>query len=186
VQPLITSNSVTITGQPYGNGLWTMDSSTALAGYEAWRAFSSITSDSFATASQTYSPASRGNYTGIVTSTLANGTNIRGEWIQIDLPEAIVLKSYSLRGRPEITWHRTRMPRDFVMLGSNTGATTWNVLDTRANTTFTSAAEVFPTTQNSVRYSRYRLSVQSVSNLGATSAASDMFNMQMFLLNGLN
>ena len=183
VQSLVTSNFPSISNQPYGNGQWTISASTAYNNgttmeFDGWRAFNNLT-DSWASG-ETYLGGSSGTYgpSGTASSTLANGTTARGEWIQIRLPEAIVLESYSLQGTP--IFFATRMPRDFVLLGSNTG-TSWNVVDTRTGTTFTTATRSF-STPVAPAYSLYRLSVQSISNPGATTVSSEVVQIMTFFL----
>ena len=85
-------------------------------------AFNANLGEFWASAPQ-YSPIapSNGNYIGNYSTTLVNGTTLRGEWLQIDLPEVILLQAYSLQGRQDSNLFASRMPRDFVLLGSIDG-----------------------------------------------------------------
>ena len=73
-----------------------------------------------------------GNYVGIGTAydTVVSSENVAGEWIQIKLSAAIILKSFSLRNRNQDT---NRYPRIFTVGGSNDG-NTWNKIVTTALT----------------------------------------------------
>jgi hypothetical protein len=174
-QGLLTSNTPTITGQPYGNGLWNMSASSVYTDYPAFRAFNLNPGD-FWSSGDFYS---NGTYTGTATMPLANGTGVRGEWIQIVLPEDAMVTAYSLQGRQESGLWQGRMPRDFVLLGSRTGAT-WNVIDTRTGVTFTWASSYFTSAAVPVPYSRYRLVAQTVGTLGASF--NTQIDMATFIL----
>ena len=75
---------------------------------------------------------SDGNYTrSPATTTIIDGVSYAGEWLQIQLPQAIVLHKYSLLGR----WNEiTRSPKLFYLAGSNDNST-WTMLDTQTNIT---------------------------------------------------
>jgi hypothetical protein len=75
-----------------------------------------------------YATDGSGRYTG-ASSTLLDGESYAGEWLQVQLPAAITLSSYSLN-----TWYNARGPRAFKLLGSADGAA-WVTLDTRAGIT---------------------------------------------------
>jgi hypothetical protein len=66
-------------------------------------------------------------YGGTQTTTVG-GTAYPGEWIQIQLPEAMALDSYSMYGRNLFTY---RMPYNWVVAGSNNG-TTWTQVTSKS------------------------------------------------------
>jgi hypothetical protein len=94
----------------------------------AWMAFDFNTNNTVWTPSaQTFSS---GSYTGS-TSTIIDGVGYLGDWLQIQLPNSIFLKSYKLIGR----WNDiARSPKLFYIAGSTNG-TTWTMLDIRSNIT---------------------------------------------------
>ena len=75
-----------------------------------------------------------GVYTG-TTSTNVGGTNILGEWQQIQLPYILYLTTYSVNGNlgGGGSWN-PYVPKSFYLCGSNDGAT-WSRVDNRANIT---------------------------------------------------
>lgn len=168
VQALATANSISVTTLAFpNNGNWVFSaSSSAPGGWEPFRAFNGLTGDDFWSSNGGYATGS-GNQTGaVVTTALASGGTVTGQWVQIQLPNAIQVASYSLLGRANANIFESRSPRDFVLLGSNTGAS-WTALDTRTNindwTTAAKAFTVTPATSNTYLY--YRLAVQAIGNL---------------------
>ena len=74
-----------------------------------------------------YNGYTNGIYSGSSTTTLANGTQLRGAWLQLQMPAAIVLQHYVLyAGSTDMR----RGPRQFVVSGSNDGAA-WSVVDSQ-------------------------------------------------------
>jgi hypothetical protein len=59
-------------------------------------------------------------------STLAEGTNYNGSWIQLHLPYQLELTQVGITGRGGFT---ERAPKDVVMVGSNDNGTTFEVID---------------------------------------------------------
>jgi len=75
-----------------------------------------------------------GIYTGS-TSTNVGGTNVFGEWIQIQLPYMLYLTTYSVNGNlgGGGSWN-PYVPKSFYLCGSNDG-TTWSRVDNRTGIT---------------------------------------------------
>ena len=75
-----------------------------------------------------------GVYTG-TTSTNVSGTNILGEWQQIQLPYTLYVTTYSENGNTGGggSWN-PYVPKSFYLCGSNDG-TNWSRVDNRANIT---------------------------------------------------
>jgi hypothetical protein len=91
-------------------------------------------------------------YTNIVTNTI---NNYKGEWVQIQLPDAIILPSYELSG-PVNESIRKSMPKDFILVASNDGSS-WFLLDDHTNLTWSvGVAKIFTITNNNA-YSYYRI-----------------------------
>jgi hypothetical protein len=68
-----------------------------------------------------------GIYSGTVSTTTIDGSTFSGEWIQLELPYNILLKSTSLYHRynqATPTWELKRLPQQGAILGSN-GNDTW-------------------------------------------------------------
>ena len=75
-----------------------------------------------------------GIYTGSV-STNVGGSNILGEWMQIQLPYTLYVTTYSINGNlgGGGSWN-AYVPRSFYLCGSNDGAT-WSRVDNRSGLT---------------------------------------------------
>jgi hypothetical protein len=59
-----------------------------------------------------------GNYTGSIITTV-DGNPVNGEWIQIQIPNAITLKEFMII--PRYAFEFSRSPQDFIVAGSNNG-----------------------------------------------------------------
>jgi hypothetical protein len=118
-----------------------------------------------------YNP-SGGGYVGAVTTTYNTSISILGEWIQIQLPSAINIYSYSILGRTGLT---LRSPNTFVLLGSNNGST-WTLVDSETNITAWSDGVFNTFTPNSsTSYSYYRLVINK--NSGGTNIDITTWNL---------
>ena len=68
------------------------------------------------------------NLTTTATTTLANGTSVRGEWIQIKLPERIQLHDMRLGSQYSAEHAPYRLPYEGYILGSSGNATDWEIV----------------------------------------------------------
>jgi hypothetical protein len=100
---------------------------------------------------------STGAYTGIVT-TMVSGVAYSGEWLQLQIPLAIVLKYYFI-----YVHEATRWPKNFILAGSNNG-TTWELIDNQSNTTVfhTTTGCMFNLRNNTKSFSYYRIIVLGI------------------------
>lgn len=70
-----------------------------------------------------------GKYTGNKQTILANNSTIKGEWIEVEIPETVVVKKYEmLPGKRDGTNELTPFPKDFYVLGAN-DTNKWEILD---------------------------------------------------------
>jgi hypothetical protein len=92
----------------------------------AWRAFDNNTGTYWETTGNMYTGTPGTVYGGTQTTTVG-GTAYPGEWIQIQMPEAMALDSYSMYGRNLFTY---RMPYNWIVAGSNNG-TTWTQVNSQ-------------------------------------------------------
>jgi alpha-tubulin suppressor-like RCC1 family protein len=130
---VMTSNSTVITGAAYGNGTYVASASyswygTALWG-SAWGAFASRIQLAPATngwllGGAYYSATYPYGYTGATAATIAGGTSYSGEWLQLQLPVAIVLSKFTMISSFSNTNYT---PGSFYVFGSNNG-TSWTLL----------------------------------------------------------
>ena len=114
--PIAMTQDITIvSGNTYGNGNYIASaSSNAGAGLLPWHTFDD-TDNSWRSGSV---------YPNPTTSTITNTGPILGEWIQLQLPMEIKLKSFLIT--PNINF--TPIPVKVKLLGSNNSADTWNIL----------------------------------------------------------
>lgn len=127
----LTSNTTTITNRSFGNGVYTASASSTFSGVEdAFSAFDEDASSQWTVS--LYTLYSNGNYVGSQSTTVSNVT-IGGEWIQLQLPFPIRLRSYIFKTHDVDSY---RMPRSWVIAGSTDG-TTWTLLDSRSDQTLT-------------------------------------------------
>jgi hypothetical protein len=172
----LTGPSTPISGQAYGNGTYIASASSALVGtnQEAFRAFNKATpptnSDwigggTFNNGVGPYNlstglyPTSSGFFTSI------SGTDRYGEWLQLQLPAAIVLTSYSIQSAnyTEGAYYR-RNPYSWYIAGSNDGST-WTQLDIRSSQATTSFQQIigpFTPSTTPPAYNRFRIVITSI------------------------
>lgn len=153
----MTSASTAISGQTYGNGTYTVSTSTVYNGATpGWYTFTgSWGNNSWWSAQGVYNGSSPYAYGGSATTTVS-GSSVGGEWIQMQMPSAIVLTRYSITSPKNGTDWQSNMSKTWRLAGSNDG-TTWTSLDTRTQTWTGAAQTASFTISNSVAYSYYRL-----------------------------
>jgi len=118
-------------------------------------------------------------YSGSFTTTVS-GSSIAGEWLQLQLPTAIVLTSYSMYARFAWTF---RMPYQFVIAGSNDG-TTWATVNSQTGiNTWSAQTPITFTSTSTTSYSYFRLIVQAI--VGNGTSKQDV-NIGQWTLYGSN
>jgi hypothetical protein len=129
----LTSTSTVISGISYGNGTYTVTTSSNLGGREGFRAFDSsyfMPEGSFwrGWGSGIYSGGGYyNNTTGAYRAATTLG-GVTGEWIKIQLPSAIILRRYTIF--PRAIYSRERSPQSFTLIASNDNIN-WTILDQR-------------------------------------------------------
>ncbi|KAI8995146.1 hypothetical protein BC832DRAFT_596046 [Gaertneriomyces semiglobifer] len=123
---------------------YTANVSSNLNGTSAgWKAFSNSLeiNDSYWSAS-TYSGGEQNLYQGIV-QTSVDGTNIKGEYVELEMPEAIAITAFSFEARtPEMP----SFPKDYIICGSD-DRNTWTEIN--------SGKMTYTIYQNSTSVNRY-------------------------------
>jgi len=149
-----TNNTWSVNGLPYGNGSYIVTASTeAQAAYQAFNDRNGQ-DDAWHTNYPIYN-----NTTGIYTgSQTTEGYN--GEWLQIQLPEMIILKSTDVYSRA--LSHSQGWPQSLRIFGSTNG-TNWTQLYDNTNVNFTYPSEIKTYTfNNTIAYNYYRIAVNAV------------------------
>ena len=124
--------------------------------------------------------SSTGLYSGDKTTTTTDGTTYSGEWIQLELPYAILLKNthiYHRYSQASPTWELLRLPQQGAILGSNSGYE-WETIYTFSSLTHTGLQ---PTNIN-VDTTKYYKTIRLVTT--AISAGSDTLNIGQWRLFG--
>lgn len=170
----LTGYSTTVSGQAYGNGLYTVSASSS-QGSGAFNAFTTTTNANSGWNSANSGSSYHGGtglYTGTV-SAVIGGQSYPGDWLSISMPSAVYLGSYAIfprSGTCGATPGNTESPAQWVLAGSN-DCTTWAPIDSRSGVTYSSTTPgvnaSFSVTP-AAAYSCYMLSVQAI---GASSAA---------------
>jgi hypothetical protein len=125
----MTGNTTNISGQPFGNGTYIASASSEYGGSEvAFSAFDNNNNTIWTTSSS--APYNNRAYTGNV-YTLVSGTNHYGEWLQIQMPIAILPTMYAMRTRAQFS---DTCPYSWVLAGSINGST-WIYLDAQPSQT---------------------------------------------------
>jgi hypothetical protein len=177
------SNTFTLSGHGYGNGTYIYSSSVNENAYYAFdKDYGNIngwtgTTNIYDARTGVYSPE-----LGEVASSLGG---ISGEWVKIQLPEQIVLKSYKIHTRKGGTnTYKGYSPTQYVILGSNDGST-WDIVDDRRETNKVSdwtlntqgtavVPKQFTITSNVALYSRYAILVTVVGNSTETTGRGQL------------
>ena len=183
----LTSNYPEISGQQYGNGKYSVSSSSVNSGSIAFSASNAF--DLSANASFTWASSS-GRYTnGIYSSTTKTVTNqrdlISGEWLQIELPHAIKLNHIVLEIR---TLANPSPPKSFTLVGNNVTTNTWDIIIDVSDTLVYSGSDTIwsqteliniPTNSNTY-YKNYRIIVKSVLPYTTYQTYCDIGEFQLY------
>ena len=162
------SGAVALSGLLYGNGQYTVSASSEyVPGFPAVNAFNKYagidTDDAWLSSSGVYNSSSPYAATsGSITFTTPN-TTYTGSWLKIQLPTAIVLKSYALAPRG---MRGGSSPNTWV-IGGSTNGTAWTLLDSRSSESIwgISSYNTYTLASNSTAYAYYVMSIQNV-NVG--------------------
>jgi hypothetical protein len=158
--------TTTVSGQSYGNGTYITSSSSTdnTVGSDApWCAFNrntggAATSSIWNANGNFYSSTSPYPYNKSTpnTTSISGIGSVGGEWLQIQLPVAIILTSYTLQARGD-GYYFPQSPGQWYIVGSNNGST-WSNIQQIASTSWTASSQVNTfTVTNSTPYSYYRI-----------------------------
>lgn len=169
----LTAQSCTISGQAYGNGSYAVAASSnwngQFIGYGAFDGNVSADGSMWHTdAANTYTAGSYNGNKYIV-------SDYKGEWLKIQLPEAIVLTWYNLYPRPNYV----RNPKTWKVYGSNDDKS-WTELDYRQGITSNwagSTANRFNLATNTQAFMMYAIVVSEVTN---NEASCQICEWQLF------
>ena len=185
--------TTTISGQSYGNGIYTVStSSTYNAGIYPYNTFNiltdtiTITNNYWVTASNSYNN-STGSYSSMTNSTNINGTSTFGDWIQLQYSSGFIATGINL----VLYTPAYCSPATFFIVASNDGST-WTLLYNQS-TPITPATEikgpyVFSWT-NTTSYTYYRFIILTISTINTSgfktfNGSAAITNLVFFNNNG--
>jgi len=156
----LTTNTTTVSGAAYGNGTYVVTASSGAA--TAYRAFDDQTGfDQWWMDSGNYN-ASTGAYQGAFSTTTASGSNLAGEYLQVQMPSSVVPLSYSITPRQESYYLERRNVTKWWLVGSSNGSA-WDILDSQETEWTSTAAKTFNLATNTA-YSYFRIVCGRVGN----------------------
>ena len=159
----MTSDTTTFTGLDYGNGNYIANASYVYqtnANYAAWKAFDNMINTSWKGEQNAYDST-----TGLYSSITAAATaGIAGDWLQIKLPESIMLKSYIVTP----TSDGSSLPLSWRFHGSTNGSS-WVELDAQTDFNWTEVVATEFSVVPSIPYSYYRLTIEKLNPDGNTA-----------------
>ena len=164
----MTAASTTFTGTSILDGVYTATQSAGNT--EAYLAFDNNTSTFWGEPTNVYSGAS-GTYSGGTSTNVKNLTTntitaYSGEWLQLQVPNAVSLNSFTLMGRQDQSLFIWRTPNTFYIAGSNDGST-WELVHSTSGAQYTSAMQYFTCNGNNLnKYTYFRIIVNKIGNNG--------------------
>jgi hypothetical protein len=170
----MTANLTNIQNTAYGAGTYIATASTyslyTTIGYP-YNAFAN-TASLYWQSGTTYTSAT-GLYSGSVTTVDISGNTYLGEWLQIQMPNSIILQSYTLYNNSSYGQN----PSTFSLLGSVDGRS-WNIVSQQTNnTSYTITLNVNITKA----FSYYRLVVSKNASWAWTGYAQDKVSTNLIL-----
>ena len=163
----MTADSTTFIGTSVLDGVYR---ATVSSGSNAYTAFDNSTGSFWGEPTAVYSGTS-GTYSGSVTTSVTNlitgvSTSYSGEWLQLQVPNAVSLNSFSLMGRQDQSLFTWRTPNVFYIAGSN-DASSWELVHSTSGAQYTSAMQYFTCNGgNSKKYTYFRIIVNKIGNNG--------------------
>lgn len=125
--------------------------------YSPFKAFDTDTSTMWG------SPVNYNTTTGVYTgaqSTTVSGTSYSGEWLQVQLPSAITIRSYTLTVRSTSETPRNP-PTTWILGGSNDGSN-WTLIDSQTTMSNWGANKTVFTTNSNTAYKYFRIVIRVV------------------------
>jgi hypothetical protein len=155
----INSNTFTVNNQTY-----TVSTSNSNVGTTSYAPFDNNKYSHWEIGSgSTYYTYPGGIATGI-TSTTISGSSYNGEWLQINVPTAVQIDSFTLCGRQDSSLYLYRTPNTFKIAGSNDNST-WTLIHTATNVYFNASSQTFSVNAgNTNSYIYFRIVVNAIGN----------------------
>jgi len=179
----MTAGTTIISGQGYGNGTYIASGSSTNSNDFPYQAFdNSITGTSYWSSSTNVYNTTTGSYTGS-TSMTSGSIGYAGEWLQLQTPNNILLDSFSIVARQDLSLWIPRSPRTFYVFGSIDGST-WELISSHNTTTFAPNGK-FYISNSSKAYNYFRLLTNSVGYSDVFNSNKNMVNIAEWKLYGV-
>jgi hypothetical protein len=161
----LTSNSHTVSGQSYGNGLYVCNQSSTNDNVRlAFSAFNTSINSGPHYVENNYTSA------GVYNKALFIVSGYIGEWLKIKMPVSIQLSKYGFLQRDDVNGP-TRSPKDFKIYGSNDD-TNWIEIEHETNATYSSLNFEKSISVNNT-YNHFALVVNKLSSTSGTTLNFD-------------
>jgi hypothetical protein len=165
------------------NGSFIASASSNFTSSEGYRSFLGIQSGTTAwiTSTASYNTTSPGTYIGSSVNTTISGTQYNGEWLQIQIPNTLSIRSFIIYPQNTSNFYG-RAPSTFVLAGSNDGSTWTGLHITASPIIWTSNNPIaFTCNQNnSNSYNYFRLVITAISNGSLQSAYASVSYFQLY------
>jgi hypothetical protein len=174
----LTAITTTLSGYSYGNGTYNISASSS--GGSPVNAFNYVLTGNiwYNLSVGSYRNGAPYNYLGTTTGTTTTTGTIYGEWLDISLPNAIVLTKYTITARNDASYGQA--PSTWTIVGAS-NLTSRTVITSITNSPFTSAGQTQTFTfSNSTPYNQYRLIVQNVSGNPDPNGYVSLTEWQLF------
>jgi hypothetical protein len=154
----MTGGTTNLLGQSYGNGTYTVSGGGGW--FDAnWRVMDKVETTSTTNRNYVVNTGLPQGVAAVVT-TATNGMSYTGAWINVAMPQAIFVASYSVTPAGD----NAKGVSQWTLLGSADGGATWDHLDSRPYADMTAGQAMVRPVTTSRAYSLYRLVCQRAGN----------------------
>ena len=163
--------TINVAGAFYGNGNYVVTASSVYdsTGYGPWKGFNKTPgAEAWISTGGTYNTTTPYAATSGGPTTVS-GTSYTGAFLQMQLPDSIILKSYSIRGL-------TANIGKWVIAGSTNG-TSWSLVDSKEWGSWVPGTDSYFSTSNTSSYAYYRIIIL---NMAAVNGYAVMVEWRLF------
>lgn len=154
----MTGGTTNLLGQSYGNGTYTVSGGGGWFGAN-WRVMDKVETTSTTNRNYVVNTGLPQGVAAVVT-TATNGMSYTGAWINVAMPQAIFVASYSVTPAGD----NAKGVSQWTLLGSADRGATWDHLDSRPYADMTAGQAMVRPVTTSRAYSLYRLVCQRAGN----------------------
>lgn len=161
---------------PSGNGTYVVSASMSYSpSYEPYNVFNPDTTFYWKGEAGAFSGVT-GSYFGEKGNTYEGSSVYNAEWIQIQMPQDIVLREYIIKPTANYT---TSAPRAWTMFGSKNGID-WVQIHSVGNATWSGVDDQYFVTNATIEYNYYRLAVSIIYTDGSTHSSVEIEKLELW------